>query len=118
MAELQHGDTIVIVRPGPPTQDAYGNDVPGPPTEIPIENVAVEPRDGSGAGSNEIVNARDTVFSGLTLYAPFGTDVRPTDQIRVDGVLYDVDGRPGPGFRSPFTGSQGPLLIALSLVTG
>lgn len=117
MRVLPEGDTVTILRPGPPTEDTYGNDVPGAPTEIPVYGCALEPRDGTGAGSNEIVDARDTVIAGLNLYAPYGTDIRPTDRVRVGNVLYDVYGQPG-GFRSPFTGSTGPVVAALAVVTG
>jgi hypothetical protein len=115
--ELSAGETIVIVRPGPPTQDSYGNDVAGPPAEIEVVGCAVAPRDGTGTASNERLDARDTVITGLTLYAPYGTDIRATDQIRVNGELYEVDGQPG-SFRSPFTASTGPVVVALELVTG
>lgn len=117
MRELPHGDTVTIVRPGPPTQDAYGNDVPGTPTEIPVPGCGVAPRDSTGSAANEITDARDTVISGLMLYAPYGTDIRATDQVRVSGQLYQVEGRPG-SFRSPFTASTGPVVVALELVTG
>jgi len=115
--ELPHGSDVTILRPGPPTEDGYGNDVPGAPTEIPVLGCAVAPRDGTGAGANEITDARDTVIVGLTLYAPYGTEIRATDRVRVDGELYEVDGQPG-AFRSPFTGSTGPVVVALELVTG
>ncbi|WP_372344748.1 hypothetical protein [Streptomyces sp. KL116D] len=117
MRELPFGEPVTILRPGPPTQDVYGNDVPGAPTEVPVPGCAVAPRDGTGAGANEITDARDTVITGLTLYAPFGTDIRATDQIRIGDELYEVDGQPG-SFRSPFTGSTGPVVVALELVTG
>ncbi|MFF3928280.1 hypothetical protein [Streptomyces hirsutus] len=117
MRELPFGKDVVIVRPGPPTEDVYGNDVPGPPVEIPVRGCAVTPRDGSGVGGNENTDARDTVITGLILYAPYGTDIRPTDRVRVDGQLYEVIGQPG-SFRSPFTGSTGPVAAALELVTG
>lgn len=117
MHELPNGEAVTIVRPGPPTEDIYGNDVPGAPTEIPVSGCGVAPRDGTGAGANEITDARDTVISGLTLYAPYGTDIRATDRVRVGGTLYEVDGLPG-SFRSPFTGSTGPVVVALELVTG
>lgn len=117
MRELPSGDTVTILRPGAPTRDGYGNDVPGPPTEIPVPGCGIAPRDGTGAGANEDVDARDTVITGLTLYAPYGTDIRATDQIRVAGDLYEVDGLPG-SYRSPFTGSTGPVVAALKLVTG
>lgn len=117
MHELPQGDTVTIVRPGPPTQDAYGNDVPGAPTEIQVAGCGIAPRDSTGSASNEITDARDTVISGLTLYAPYGTDIRATDRVRVGGVMYEVEGLPG-SFRSPFTASTGPVVAALELVTG
>lgn len=117
MHELPQGDTVTIIRPGPATQDSYGNDVPGTPTEIPVAGCGVSPRDSTGSASNEITDARDTVISGLTLYAPYGTDIRATDKIRVAGVMYEVVGQPG-SFRSPFTASTGPVVVALELVTG
>lgn len=117
MHELPNGDTITIVRPGEATRDGYGNYVPGPPTEIPVTGCGVAPRDGSSAGDNELTDARDTVITGLTVYAPYGTDVRATDKMRVGGQLYDVVGLPG-SFRSPFTGSTGPVVVSLELVTG
>lgn len=117
MHALPEGDDVTIVRPGTPTRDVYGNDVPGPPTDIPLTGCGLAPADSTGAGANEIVDARDTVISGLTLFAPFGTDIRATDQVRVAGALYDVYGQPGK-FRSPFTGSTGPVVVSLSLVTG
>lgn len=117
MRELPFGETVTIVRPGPPTEDIYGNDVPGAPTEIPLYGCAVAPRDGTGSASNELLDARDTVITGLTLYAPHGTEIRATDKIRVGGDLYEVEGQPG-SFRSPFTGSTGPVVVALELVTG
>ncbi|GHD70138.1 hypothetical protein GCM10010317_076800 [Streptomyces mirabilis] len=117
MRELPNGEDVTVLRPGAPTQDRYGNDVPGPAAEIPVYGCAVAPRDGTGAGANEIIDARDTVIVGLTLYAPYGTDIRATDRVRVGGELYEVDGQPG-SFRSPFTGSTGPVVVALELVTG
>ena len=106
MLEQPYGEAVTVVRPGPPTEDVYGNDVPGTPAEIPVPGCGVAPRDGTGAATNEITDARDTVIVGLTLYAPYGTDIRATDQVRVGDTLYEVDGQPG-AFRSP-----------LKLVTG
>lgn len=116
MRELPNGETVTIVRPGPPTQDPYGNDVPGAPTEITVGGCAVAPR-GEASAADELTDARDTVIVGLTLWAPYGTDIRATDRVRVGGALYEVDGQPG-SFRSPFTGSTGPVVAALELVTG
>ena len=118
MRALPHGETVIILRPGAPTgRDEYGVETVGPPEEIPVPGCGIAPRDGNGAGGNEQTQARDTVIIGLTLYAPAGTDLRPTDKVRVAGVLYEVDGQAG-AFRSPFTGSAGPVVAALERVTG
>ncbi|MGW4076034.1 hypothetical protein ACWELB_21395 [Streptomyces asiaticus] len=118
MRALPHGETVTIIRPGASTgYDEYGAEVLGPPEEIPVSGCGVAPRDGNAASGNEQTQARDTVITGLTLYAPAGTDLRPTDQVRVAGVLYEVDGQAG-AFASPFTGSRGPVVAALERVTG
>lgn len=117
MRALSNGETVTIVRPGPPTHDAYGNDVPGAPVEIDVPGCGISPRSANAAGGTEIVQGRDTVITGLTLYAPAGTDLRATDRVRIAGVLYEVEGQPG-SFRSPFTGGAGPVMAALELVTG
>lgn len=117
MHPLPHGETVTLVRPGPPTQDEYGNDVPGPSTETPLPGCGVAPRDGNSSAGNEDTKGRDQVIVGLTLYAPPGTDLRPTDRVRIGGVLYEVEGEAG-AFRSPFTGSSGPVVAALERVTG
>ncbi|MER7794903.1 hypothetical protein [Streptomyces sp. NPDC097640] len=118
MRALPHGETVTIVRPGAAAgYDEYGAGIPGPSEEIPVPGCGVAPRDGNAAGGNEQTQARDTVIIGLTLYAPAGTDLRPTDKVRVAGILYEVDGQAGV-FRSPFTGSSGPVVAALERVTG
>jgi hypothetical protein len=106
------GETVTIVRTGTPTQDQYGNDVAGSPTEIDVPGCAVAPRT-----SNEDVTGRDQVIEGLTVWMPAGTDVRPTDRVRRAGVLYDIDGDAG-AWTSPFTGFAAPVQISLARVTG
>lgn len=118
MRALPHGETVTIVRPGPPTgRDEYGIEIPGPPEEIPVPGCGIAPRDGNATAGNEKTQARDMVIVGLTLYAPAGTDLRPTDKVRVADVLYEVDGQAG-AFTSPFTGSHGPVVAALERITG
>lgn len=106
------GETITIVRPGAPTQDEYGNDVPGPSVETEVAGCAVWPRT-----SSEDVQARLQVLEGLNVLAPYGTVVGPHDRVRVRGLLYDVDGDPGE-WRSPLTGFRGGVQIELTRVTG
>lgn len=106
------GVVVTFIRPGAPTQDAYGNDVPGAATETDVAGCAVWPRT-----SDEDVQGRMQVTQGLNVVAPYGTDVRPQDQARVGGVLYDVDGDPG-DWRSPLTGTRAGVQISLTRVTG
>ena len=37
---------------------------------------------------------RSQVITGITLYLPPGTDVRPSDRFRVRGQVYEVEGLP------------------------
>lgn len=106
------GETVTLVRHGSPTEDDYGNDVPGTATETDIPGSVVAPRT-----SGEDVQGRDQVVVGLNVWVPAGTDVRPTDQFRVRGVLYEVDGEAG-AWRSPFTAIASPIQVALSRVAG
>lgn len=106
------GETVTIIRPGPPTRDEYGNDVVGAATEIDVPGCAVAPRT-----SSEDVQARDQVIEGLTVWMPAGTDVRPTDRVRRGGLLYEIDGEAG-AWSSPFTGFRGPVQVSLTRTAG
>lgn len=106
------GETVTFIRAGAPTQDDYGNDVPGTPAETDVAGCAVWPRT-----SNEDVQGRLQVIEGLNVVAPYGTDVGPQDRARVRGVLYDVNGDPGE-WRSPLTGTKAGVQIELTRVTG
>lgn len=112
MPGFPHGETVTIVRPGPPTEDEYGNSVPGSPTEIDVPGAAVAPRT-----STEDVQGRDQVIEGLNVWLPAGTQLRATDRMRVRGILYDIDGEAGT-WSSPFTGFAGPVQASLTRVAG
>jgi hypothetical protein len=112
MNGFANGETVTVVRAGPPTEDEYGNSVPGEPTESDVAGCAVAPR-----SSSEDLEARDQVVVGLTVWMPSGTSVLPTDRMRVRSVLYDVDGEAG-WFQTPFTGTAGPVQVALTRVAG
>lgn len=106
------GETITILRPGAPTQDEYGNDVPGPDVPTPVTGCAVWPRT-----SSEDDQARAQVTEGLNAVAPYGTDIRPHDRVKVGDRIYEVDGDPGE-WRSPLTGTKAGVQISLTRVTG
>jgi hypothetical protein len=82
-----------------------------------VVGCGIAPRDSGGASGREILQGRDTVITDVTLYAPSGTDLRATDRVRINDVLYEVNG-PAGAFASPFTGSQGPVVAALTQTTG
>ena len=112
MIGFPHGETVTVVRPGTSSEDEYGNEVPGSPTSFDVPGCAVAPR-----SSSEDLQARDQVIVGLNVWMPSGTAVYATDQMRVRGVLYEIDGEPG-SFTTPFTGNAGPVQVSLTRVSG
>jgi hypothetical protein len=106
------GEVATIIRPGPPTRDDYGNDVPGPDVETDYAGCAVWPR-----VSSEDEQARDQIIEGLNVLFPVGADVLSTDRVRVRGETFHVDGDPGI-YRSPLTGTELGPQVSLTKVTG
>lgn len=89
-------ETIEIERPGAPTRDPSGSEVPGPPERFEVEYCAVMPPYGVTVGSStETHDASTTIETRRVLFAPLGTDVRPADRIiRANGEIWQVQGRP------------------------
>lgn len=94
----------MIVRP--PGRDGFGDPLPGTAVEIPVPGCLFAPR-----SSAENLTGATQVGADGDVYAPAGTDARPTDQVRVRGELYEVDGRPADW------GSSG-VVIPVRRVTG
>lgn len=112
-------ETVVILRAGPsPGRDGLGIPIPGDVTEIPLEGCVVTPRQENPAVGGADQQARDTVITGWTVYAPPGSTVLTTDQVRIRGEVCDVTGQPGDWGRNPFSGTPGPLQFAADRVTG
>lgn len=104
---------IVRVRGNPGGVDEYGDPVSGTEDRLTLIDAFTAPRE-----SGEIQNrGRAGVIVGLTLFAPYDTDIRSTDQIEVDGTLYDVDGEAG-RWRNPFSGTEAGLQVALVRASG
>jgi hypothetical protein len=78
---------VIIHRPGPPTTDPYGNEVPGPTTDIPVRAYRVGP-----VRALELTEGRQTVVTSAAGSFPLGTDIRPTDELTADGKRYRVLG--------------------------
>lgn len=99
---------IVRVRGNPGGVDEYGDPVAGTEDRTTLEGAFTAPRE-----TTEIVNrGRAGVIVGLTLFAPYDTDLLYTDRIEVDGVSYDIDGEPGK-WRNPFTDWEAGIQAAL-----
>jgi hypothetical protein len=104
---------VTRLRSTPGGVDIDGYPVVSTTTETELGGVFVAPRQ-----SLEITDrARAGVIVGLTLYGPIDTDIVHTDRLRVDGVLYEVDGEVGQ-WTQPMSGWRAGLTVALSRVTG
>lgn len=78
-----------------------------------IMGCAINPGESS---ESRTVN-REQITTSPTLYAPFGSDVLPSDRIVAEGVTWEVDGRGGQ-WRSPFTGTEFGAAFPMHLVEG
>lgn len=82
------------------------------PDELNIDGCAIAPRP-----QGEVTDGREGVIIGWTVYAPAGSDIEPTDRLRIRDVDHEVDGDPGE-WRSPFTGTRKGLEIRTRRVEG
>lgn len=87
--------TVTRVRSTPGGWDADGDPVAGEVTETDIDGVLLAPRTDLTTMTETDDRARHGVVVGYTALFPAGTDIDRHDRIRVDGVLWDVDGEPG-----------------------
>lgn len=120
-----YGETVVRIRrtaqtnpDGTIVRDERGQPVYGTPAETDITGCVVTPREAAPQVGGQDQQARDTVIIGYTVYAPSGTDIVTTDQVRVRGELCEITGFPGDWGRSPFTGLHGLVQFAADRVTG
>jgi hypothetical protein len=107
---FRHGVTITVKRGG--TDSRTGD--PLPTTEHTVERCGVAPR--SSAETNNLGNA---VITGLTVFAPYGADIRATDTVLIPGDpdAWYVEGEAG-HWRNPFTGWQAGTQFALTRQKG
>lgn len=85
-------DTIVVVRANPSAvEDAYGNPVPGDPIRISIPGCSVQPFVARNT-SETLTPVEDLVVSKWRLFAPYGSDIRPSDEIDFGDLKLQVDG--------------------------
>lgn len=111
-------ETVVRVRPGEPTgaKDAFDKDILGPPTELELKGALFAPAGVSGAASEPAEIGRSPVISEPTLYfRDQWPDITEHDQVRVRGLLYDVEGIPGDWRHD---GGPGGLVVRLKHAGG
>lgn len=87
MAKKLGSRTIVVVRK--PKVDRLAAPAAGTPPEHEIKGCSVLPRTSFEQDKGWVV------VEGRQIIAPFGADVLADDQVKVDGVTWDVDGEPG-----------------------
>jgi len=97
-------ETVTVIRP--PGRDRFGDLLPEASSEFDVPGCLFAP-----GPSKELGFAANTVDTDGTIYAPPGTEVLPTDQVRVRGDVYSVVGKP------QVWGNAG-VVIVVRLVTG
>lgn len=87
MRSVANGTTVTVVRQAAQTLPTYG-DTTGSPTTFDVYPCVVWP-----VSTAELIQGQDTVTWDLNCYMPVGTDILSSDQVEIDGVLYDVVGQ-------------------------
>lgn len=111
-----HGETVTRLR-ATMVLDPYSEENGEPswddPDELEVPGCAFDP----GGSSEALDLARNVVTTQPKVYAPAGSDIAAGDRLVVHGTTYEVDGHPAV-WRSPFTGDQFPLVVALKSSEG
>lgn len=81
-------ETVTVIRA--PKVDRFSTASDTPPPEHDVEGCAILPRTSSEKDRGWVI------VEGRMVIAPFGADVKATDQVRTpDGETWDVDGEAG-----------------------
>lgn len=105
--------TQTIVRVRPAGVDDYG-DPTGEPAETPLTGCFTAPRTSSAVDDEP---GRHGVVVGFSLFGPIDTDLERTDQVEVDGELYDIDGDIA-RWENALTGWKAGFEVALKRAAG
>lgn len=87
MAKKIGKKTITVIRS--PKVDPLDDDVVGSPPEHDEPGCVVMPRTSFEQERGWVI------VQGRMVVAPFGADILPDDKVRVDGVIWEVDGEAG-----------------------
>lgn len=105
--DYPHG-VMVTVRNTVAVVDDLGDSDDASPTTSEWGPCAVAPRT-----STERADSRSpAVITGLTIYGP-KRELKATDQLVIDGDVYDIEGIPG-DWTSPFTGWEPGIEVAVT----
>lgn len=104
---------MTIVRVRGSGYDTNGDPVAGTPARLTIAEAFTAPRETSDLDDR----GRNGVIIGLTLFAPYGTDLLHSDQVEVDGTLYNIDGDAGQ-WKSGLTQWEAGCEVALVRAAG
>lgn len=102
-----YGKTVTFT---PMTTDPMGDRTAGDPVDV--EGCAVY-----GTPGVETVGGQDTLVIELTVLAPAGTAVDPTDRVTIDGDGYEVSSQ-AIDWQSPFTGFEPGVQFTVRRVVG
>lgn len=105
--------TVTVRRLSPGGFDVYGDPQSSTATTTTVVGCAVAPRQ----STEPTERGRVGVIVGLTLYAPYDTDIRSGDLITVDSVIYEVEGEPGK-WKHPVTNREAGIEVALRRAAG
>jgi len=113
-------ETVTRLRHADPVFPTMG-DVTPVIDELDIDGCSVWPN----TVTEKVTSARGavtldgqfTVLAGLTVFVPPGSDIIPRDQLRVRGIVYQVNGEPSV-WNSPSTGRRAGIEVQLKSATG
>jgi hypothetical protein len=101
-------DTVTVLRGR--TRDRFG-DLQGSDAGTDVGGCSVQP-----TSATESDGDGELLVTSITLYAPAGTGILPTDRVQWAGDVYAVDGQPA-AWRDQ-TGAESHVQVQLKLVTG
>lgn len=101
--------TITRIRVTATAPDDYGDPQRTTESRLELADAFVAPRESQGLDRD----GRSGVIVGLTLFAPYATDLVYTDRVDVDGVVYEIDGEPG-NWKQPWTRWEAGMTVALT----
>lgn len=106
-------ETVTRLRPTSSGTDSLAQPIPGTPTETPIDGALFNP----GGSSEPVEPGRTPVITEPTLYfRNQWPDITAKDQVRVRGVVYDVEGDPAVWHRGEQV--RGGLVVPLKRAGG